>query len=130
MLITLLLSIITCQLHAQNSVSIGTDDINENAVLQLVSQNNNQGFLVPRSTTAQRGAMQLDAATGISRPQGLAMDIGVYEYYNGIVSVDSANNINKLDDNIKVYPNPSRGIIIIAYEDFSIVELLDLEGKI
>ena len=46
-------------LQAQNSVSIGTDEINPNAVLQLVSPGNNQGFLVTRLTTVQREAMNL-----------------------------------------------------------------------
>ncbi len=58
-LLIMLLAVFSCQLYAQNSVSIGTDQINENAVLQLVSQNNSQGFLVPRLSTAQRNAMQL-----------------------------------------------------------------------
>ena len=39
---------------SQNSVGIGTSDPNENAVLELVSTNNDQGFLVPKVTTAQR----------------------------------------------------------------------------
>jgi hypothetical protein len=47
--------------HAQNSMSIGTESINEDAVLQLVSPGNNQGFLVPQLTSSQREAMQLDA---------------------------------------------------------------------
>ena len=39
---------------AQNSMGVGTQNPNPNAVLELVSPNNNQGFLVPRLTTAQR----------------------------------------------------------------------------
>jgi len=38
----------------QNSVGIGTDTPNNNAVLELVSPNSNQGFLVPRLSTANR----------------------------------------------------------------------------
>jgi hypothetical protein len=45
--------------NGQNSVSIGAEIINKNAVLQLVSPNNNQGFLAPRVTTAQRMSMAL-----------------------------------------------------------------------
>jgi hypothetical protein len=41
---------------AQNSVGIGTENPSANAVLQLVSPTNNQGFLVPRLNTAQRTA--------------------------------------------------------------------------
>ncbi len=40
----------------QNSVGIGIVNPNKNAVLDLVSQGNNQGLLVPRLTTAQRTA--------------------------------------------------------------------------
>ncbi|MBN1184098.1 MAG: hypothetical protein JXB49_17525 [Bacteroidales bacterium] len=46
-------------LLAQNSVSIGTNEINENAVLRLVSPENNQGFLMPKLTSVQRGSMNL-----------------------------------------------------------------------
>lgn len=41
---------------AQNSVGIGTGNPNENSVLELVSTNNDQGFLVPRLTTFQVGS--------------------------------------------------------------------------
>lgn len=37
-------------------VGIGTENPNPRAVLELKSPNNNQGFLVPRLTTAQRTA--------------------------------------------------------------------------
>ena len=42
---------------AQNSMGIGTNSPNQNAVLDLVSPTNDQGFLVPRVTTTQRTAM-------------------------------------------------------------------------
>jgi hypothetical protein len=38
------------------SVGIGTETPNSNAILELVAPNNNQGLLVPRMTTAQRTA--------------------------------------------------------------------------
>ncbi|MCR9250829.1 MAG: hypothetical protein NXI20_10405 [bacterium] len=38
----------------QGSIGMGTETPNSNAVLELVSPNNNQGLLVPRMTTAQR----------------------------------------------------------------------------
>ncbi len=56
-----ILFVLPGDIYAQNSVSIGTEEINDNAVLQLVSQNNNQGFLVPRINTLQREAMQLNS---------------------------------------------------------------------
>ncbi len=49
----LLLSMSTV-LYAQNSVGIGTETPNPNAVLELVSPNNNQGLLIPKLTTSQR----------------------------------------------------------------------------
>ena len=53
LLLTLLM--ITGGLYAQNgSIGIGTETPNPNAVLDLVSPQNNQGLLVPRLTTAQR----------------------------------------------------------------------------
>ncbi len=57
----LLAATLSCVMYAQNSVSIGTEEINENAVLQLVSAGNNQGFLVPQLTTSQREDMHLGA---------------------------------------------------------------------
>jgi hypothetical protein len=44
------------QAFAQNSMGIGTETPNNNAVLHLVSPTNDQGFLVPKVTTAQRTA--------------------------------------------------------------------------
>ena len=58
-IVAVLIFINRLQLLGQNAVSIGTDETNEDAVLQLVSPTNNQGFLVPKLTTQQREAMQL-----------------------------------------------------------------------
>ncbi|WP_258103004.1 hypothetical protein [Marinoscillum sp. MHG1-6] len=49
------------KLVAQNSMGIGTNSPNPNAVLELVSPTSNQGFLVPRLTTLERGSMSLSA---------------------------------------------------------------------
>ncbi len=52
-------SLVTAQ---ENSVGINTDgNLNPNAVLELVSPNSNQGFLVPRITTSERNNMSLSA---------------------------------------------------------------------
>jgi hypothetical protein len=59
-LITLVMVLSVFSAQGQNSVSIGTEEINENAVLQLVSADDNQGLLVPRLSTAQRNAMSLN----------------------------------------------------------------------
>ena len=42
--------------QAQTVVGMGTDDPNPNAVLELVPENGNQGFLAPRLTSTQRNA--------------------------------------------------------------------------
>ena len=42
--------------YGQNSMGVGTQSPNPNAVMELVSPSNDQGFLVPRLTTAQRTA--------------------------------------------------------------------------
>ncbi|HHP7241039.1 MAG TPA: beta strand repeat-containing protein, partial [Cyclobacteriaceae bacterium] len=52
--LTILCLGIVIKMNAQNSMGVGTNSPNQNAVLELVSPNNNQGFLVPRITTAQR----------------------------------------------------------------------------
>ncbi|MEQ8678224.1 MAG: DUF2345 domain-containing protein [Cyclobacteriaceae bacterium] len=57
----LILILISCySALGQSSVGINTSTPNTNAVLELVSPTNNQGFLIPRLTTAQRQAMSLD----------------------------------------------------------------------
>ncbi len=65
--------------HAQ--VGIGTDTPNTKAVLDLKSPNNNQGFLVPRLTTAQRTTMSL----GIDDKGMLVFDSSdsKFYYWNG-----------------------------------------------
>ncbi|MEQ9373826.1 MAG: tail fiber domain-containing protein [Imperialibacter sp.] len=64
-----------------NSVGINTATPNPNAVLQLVSPDNNQGLLIPRLTTSQRLAMQLQASE-----KGLMVfddTEGLFYYWNG-----------------------------------------------
>ncbi|MEQ9380445.1 MAG: tail fiber domain-containing protein [Imperialibacter sp.] len=64
-----------------NSVGINTATPNPNAVLQLSSPNNNQGLLIPRLTTSQRLAMQLQASE-----KGLMVfddTEGLFYYWNG-----------------------------------------------
>lgn len=50
------LCLIFCEVKGQTVVGMGTDNPNPNAVLELVSENQNQGFLVPRLSTQQRNA--------------------------------------------------------------------------
>ena len=58
LLLALVISFSCSTIYAQsNSVGINTSSPNENAVLDLVSPNANQGFLVPRLTSPERFAM-------------------------------------------------------------------------
>ena len=56
-IIAILLIFLSFLIKAQNSVGIGVANSNNNAVLELVSPNNNQGFLTPRLSTTQKNAM-------------------------------------------------------------------------
>ena len=60
--ITLLLIISTVFAARAQSFGVGTASPNPKAALDVVSPTNNQGFLAPRLTTAQRTAMSLAAA--------------------------------------------------------------------
>ena len=62
-------SALTCALivtafvsYGQNSVGIGVATPNKNAVLELISPNNNQGILIPKLTTPQRTASSFTSA--------------------------------------------------------------------
>ena len=65
----------------QSSVGINTSTPNTKAVLELVSLTNNQGFLVPRLSTAQRQSMLL---TGTDRGM-MVYDVTLQQfwYWNG-----------------------------------------------
>jgi hypothetical protein len=65
-------------IYAQGNAGIGTMDPNPRAVLELVSKNNNQGFLVPRLTTAQRGL--IDSLT-MNEKGLLVFDTDVDHFY-------------------------------------------------
>jgi hypothetical protein len=85
---------------AQNNVGIGTNQPNTNAVLELVSPTNNQGFLVPRLKESERKGM-----TSPVLPNGLLvfdLDDNFFYYWRegkweqlgtGITSGTSGNNI-------------------------------------
>jgi hypothetical protein len=65
--------------HAQ--VGIGTDTPNAKAVLELKSPNNNQGFLVPRLTTAQRTAGAFTSALSADETGLLVFDTDTNKFY-------------------------------------------------
>ena len=70
----LLILIISTEVFAQNSVGIGTENPNENAVLHLVSPNNDQGLLVPQLTTLERTSPAFLARLGTNENGLLVFD--------------------------------------------------------
>lgn len=80
---SILLSFVTFYCQAQ--VGIGTENPNPKSVLDLRSQGNNQGFLVPRLTTLQRTATSF-TSTLSNTEKGLLIfdtDINKFYYWNG-----------------------------------------------
>jgi hypothetical protein len=106
-------------LHAQNSVGIGTANSNNHAVLELVSPTKNQGFLVPRLTTAERTAAgfinslssaengllvfdsdqntffywQINQWVAIPSSVGTDNQVLTYEPSTGTLSISNGNNV-------------------------------------
>ena len=62
-------------------VGIGTDAPNAKAVLELKSPNNNQGFLVPRLTTAQRTDAAFTASLTTAETGLLVFDTDTKKFY-------------------------------------------------
>jgi len=77
----LLFLLSTAVAQAQNSVGIGTENSNNNAVLELVSPSNNQGFLVPRLTTSQRTATSFTGNLGATENGLLVYDSDEDKFY-------------------------------------------------
>ncbi|WP_339785749.1 hypothetical protein [uncultured Imperialibacter sp.] len=70
-------------LYAQNSVGIGTETPNQNAVLELIAINGNQGFLAPRLTAAERTAFAANLAATDNGMLVFDSDDGtLYVWYN------------------------------------------------
>ena len=69
--------------YAQNNVGINTDSPNARAVLQLVSPTNDQGFMVPGLTTAQRTDSGFVARLSSSENSLLVFDtdLGAFFYW-------------------------------------------------
>ncbi len=67
--------------NGQNAVGIGIINPNKNAVLELVSQGNNQGLLVPRLTTTQRTAASFISTLTASENGLLIFDSDENKFY-------------------------------------------------
>ena len=76
---TALLSLVTFYSHAQ--VGIGTQNPNPKSVLDLKSQGNNQGFLVPRLTTLQRTATSFTSTLSATEKGLLIFDTDTNKFY-------------------------------------------------
>src|SRR5690242_17777354 len=97
--------------HVFSQVGIGTASPNQRAVLELKSPGNNQGFLVPRLTTAQRTGM-----TGLAAgDKGLLVfdsDLNKFHYWSGTawVIIDDSTGT----DSQTISYNPSTGLLAIS----------------
>ncbi len=78
----IIISAFLCQVktQAQNAVGIGTTSPNPNTVLELVSGDKNQGFLVPKLTKSEREAMSSVLSADGSSSEGMM----VYDITEGI----------------------------------------------
>jgi hypothetical protein len=107
-----LLSLSTFYVQAQ--VGIGTENPNPKSVLDLKSQGNNQGFLVPRLTTAQRTAISF-TSTLTSTEVGLLIfdtDTNKFYYWSGTawtIIQDSTGT-----DSQTLSYNPATGLLVIT----------------
>lgn len=66
---------------AQTVIGMGTDAPNPNAVLELVPENGNQGFLAPRLTSAQRTASSFTASLTDTDNGLLVFDVDLGQFF-------------------------------------------------
>ncbi len=125
-----------CLARAQNNtMGIGTSDPNANAVLHLESPTSNQGFIMPRLTSAQRIGM---SALLSAADQGLMVydtDASTLYLWNGSVWKSTTQTINGAEirfpyaDSITSLPDTSTMFRIRYYgTSFGKVEVAQIEN--
>lgn len=131
----LLCSLLTSALvsYGQNSVGIGVATPNKNAVLELVSTNNNQGVLVPKLTTAQRTATAFTSALTTKENGLLVFDSSDNKFYywdtNQWKPVGSGDpqDLQLVGSTLTVTNNP--GAVPINLSSLNIPQDLSLTGS-
>jgi hypothetical protein len=95
-------------------VGIGTETPSTNAVLELRSPGNNQGFLVPRLTTSQRTATVFTSGLTVSEKGLLVFDTDTnkFYYWNGTMWVVIEDSVGT--DNQTISFTPGTGQLTIA----------------
>lgn len=100
-----ILSVCSFAAFAQNNVGIGTTQPNPHAVLQLVSPNSNQGFLIPSLTTAQRNAMS-ELTADDNGLMVFDLEEKTFYYWSDDQWVSMIGNARAGGDLIGNYPDP------------------------
>lgn len=95
-------------------VGIGTTTPSPNAVLDLNAPGNNQGFLVPRLTTAQRTAPSFTSALSVVEKGLLVFDTGTnkFYYWNGAAWIVIEDSVGA--DNQTLTYTPATGLLTIS----------------
>ncbi len=91
----------------QGAIGMGTETPNENAVLELVSPNNNQGLLIPRMTTAQRTNPSFINSLSMAENSLLVYDLDDNQFYYWVndqwVSFEGGQNFQTLSLDNQTY---------------------------
>ncbi|MEP2854542.1 MAG: hypothetical protein ABJP17_14920, partial [Ekhidna sp.] len=102
-----------------NSVGINTNSPNANAVLELVSPNSNQGFLVPRVNSSQRSLMSGSLSNLDDGLMVFDTDLNVFYYWNNgnwRAGLGILNALTAGGDLVGAYPNPLIGLAKVTEE--------------
>jgi hypothetical protein len=103
---------------SQNSVGIGIANSNNRAVLELVSPTSNQGFLVPRLTTAQRTAATFVNSLADSENGLLVYDSDLNAFFHWAkkqwIQVGKAQDLTLVGNTLKISDNPNATTIDLS----------------